>query len=224
MAGFQAAQLVLAEGCRRERLFEAIGGLVAAGARGGPRRLPALVSAVATSVTAVLSLDATVARADAGGLRHGVASAHEPAAVSVRALESTPAAAHRNRAAQSSTSGVPPGRRPASPRTCPAGRPCRDGVSEEGKLPDVTGGATPVGKQAPRSSPTGRLLRTNSGSAGRDRRSLTEGEASAPRRTGDALLPRTTTSTRDARPRRHRDAQCASWRRIACAIACASER
>jgi hypothetical protein len=33
MAGFLAALLVLAEGC--ERLFEALGGLVAAGARGG---------------------------------------------------------------------------------------------------------------------------------------------------------------------------------------------
>ena len=58
--GFLAALLVLAEGCRREGLFEAMGGLVAAGARGSPRRLLALVFAVATAVTAVLSLDATV--------------------------------------------------------------------------------------------------------------------------------------------------------------------
>jgi arsenical pump membrane protein len=58
--GFLAALLVLAEGCRREGLFEAMGGLVAAGARGSPRRLLALVFAVAAAVTAVLSLDATV--------------------------------------------------------------------------------------------------------------------------------------------------------------------
>jgi arsenical pump membrane protein len=58
--GFLAALLVLAEGCRREGLFEAMGGLVAGGARGSPRRLLALVFAVATAVTAVLSLDATV--------------------------------------------------------------------------------------------------------------------------------------------------------------------
>jgi arsenical pump membrane protein len=58
--GFLAALLVLAEGCRREGLFEALGGLVAAGARGSPRRLLALVFAVATATTAVLSLDATV--------------------------------------------------------------------------------------------------------------------------------------------------------------------
>jgi len=58
--GFLAALLVLAEGCRREGLFDAMGGLMAAGARGSPRRLLALVFAVAGSVTAVLSLDATV--------------------------------------------------------------------------------------------------------------------------------------------------------------------
>ncbi len=58
--GFLAALLVLAEGCRREGLFDAMGGLMAAGARGSPRRLLALVFAVAAGVTAVLSLDATV--------------------------------------------------------------------------------------------------------------------------------------------------------------------
>ena len=51
---------MLAEGCRREGLFDAMGGLMAAGARGSPRRLLALVFAVAATVTAVLSLDATV--------------------------------------------------------------------------------------------------------------------------------------------------------------------
>jgi arsenical pump membrane protein len=58
--GFLAALLVLAEGCRREGLFDAMGGLMAASARGSPRRLLALVFAVAATVTAVLSLDATV--------------------------------------------------------------------------------------------------------------------------------------------------------------------
>jgi arsenical pump membrane protein len=58
--GFLAALLVLAEGCRREGLFEAMGGLMARGARGSPRRLLALVFAIAAGVTAVLSLDATV--------------------------------------------------------------------------------------------------------------------------------------------------------------------
>jgi arsenical pump membrane protein len=58
--GFLAALLVLAEGCRREGLFDAMGGLMAAGARGSPRRLLALVFAVAGAITAVLSLDATV--------------------------------------------------------------------------------------------------------------------------------------------------------------------
>ena len=58
--GFLAALLVVAEGCRREGLFDAMGGLVAAGSRGSPRRLLALVFAVAAAVTAVLSLDATV--------------------------------------------------------------------------------------------------------------------------------------------------------------------
>ena len=58
--GFLAALLVLAEGCRREGLFDAMGGLMAVGARGRPRRLLALVFVVAATVTAVLSLDATV--------------------------------------------------------------------------------------------------------------------------------------------------------------------
>jgi arsenical pump membrane protein len=58
--GFLAALLVLAEGCRREGLFDAMGGLMAAGADGSPRRLLALVFAVAGATTAVLSLDATV--------------------------------------------------------------------------------------------------------------------------------------------------------------------
>jgi arsenical pump membrane protein len=58
--GFLAALLVLADGCRREGLFVAIGTLMARAAAGRPRRLLALVFLVASVVTAVLSLDATV--------------------------------------------------------------------------------------------------------------------------------------------------------------------
>ncbi len=58
--GFLAALLVLADGCRRAGLFDALGGVMAAGARGQPRRLLALVFAVAAITTAILSLDATV--------------------------------------------------------------------------------------------------------------------------------------------------------------------
>jgi arsenical pump membrane protein len=58
--GFLAALLVLADGCRREALFTALGALMARGARDDPRRLLVLVFAVASGVTAVLSLDATV--------------------------------------------------------------------------------------------------------------------------------------------------------------------
>jgi len=58
--GFLAALLVLAEGCRRDGLFDAIGALLAVRARGEPRRLLALVFLVASAVTAALSLDATI--------------------------------------------------------------------------------------------------------------------------------------------------------------------
>jgi arsenical pump membrane protein len=58
--GLLAALLVLADGCRREGLFDAIGATMARAARGDPRRLLALVFLCASSVTAVLSLDATV--------------------------------------------------------------------------------------------------------------------------------------------------------------------
>jgi arsenical pump membrane protein len=57
---FLAALLLLAEGCRREGLFAALGGMMAARAGTDPRRLLALVFAVATAVTIVLGLDATV--------------------------------------------------------------------------------------------------------------------------------------------------------------------
>ena len=58
--GFLAALLVLADGCRRDGLFDAIGALLAVRARGEPRRLLALVFLVASAVTAALSLDATI--------------------------------------------------------------------------------------------------------------------------------------------------------------------
>jgi arsenical pump membrane protein len=52
--------LLIAEGCRREGLFDALGAVMARGARGSPQRLLAFVFAVAAMVTAVLSLDATI--------------------------------------------------------------------------------------------------------------------------------------------------------------------
>src|SRR3954469_7720864 len=58
--GFLAALLVLADGCREAGLFDALGAAMAAGARGRPRRLLAMVFAVAAATTAVLSLDATI--------------------------------------------------------------------------------------------------------------------------------------------------------------------
>jgi arsenical pump membrane protein len=58
--GFLAALLVLADGCRRAGVFDALGAAMAAGARGQPRRLLGLVFAAAAGTTAVLSLDATV--------------------------------------------------------------------------------------------------------------------------------------------------------------------
>ncbi len=57
---FLAALLLIAEGCRREGLFAALGGLMATRAGGDARRLLAFVFAVATAVTIVLGLDATV--------------------------------------------------------------------------------------------------------------------------------------------------------------------
>ncbi|MBV9605597.1 MAG: hypothetical protein JO027_10835 [Solirubrobacterales bacterium] len=58
--GFLAALLVLADGCRRAGMFDALGALMASGARGRPGRLLAMVFLVAAGATAVLSLDATV--------------------------------------------------------------------------------------------------------------------------------------------------------------------
>ncbi len=58
--GFLAALLVLADGCRREGLFDALGALLAVRSRGDERRLLALVFAAASAVTILLGLDATV--------------------------------------------------------------------------------------------------------------------------------------------------------------------
>jgi arsenical pump membrane protein len=58
--GFLAALLLLAEGCRREGLFAALGRIMARRAQTRPLRLLSLVFAAACAVTAVLGLDATV--------------------------------------------------------------------------------------------------------------------------------------------------------------------
>jgi arsenical pump membrane protein len=58
--GFLAALLLIAEGCRREGLFSAIGDLMARRSGSSERRLLALVFGVASVVTIVLGLDATV--------------------------------------------------------------------------------------------------------------------------------------------------------------------
>ncbi len=58
--GFLAALLVLAGQCGQAGLFDALGGAMALGARGRPRRLLAMVFGIAAATTAVLSLDATV--------------------------------------------------------------------------------------------------------------------------------------------------------------------
>lgn len=57
---FLAALLLIAEGCRRHGLFEAIGDLIADRSRGGATRLLALVFTACSLVTIVLGLDATV--------------------------------------------------------------------------------------------------------------------------------------------------------------------
>ena len=58
--GFLAALLVLADGCRRAGMFDALGAGMALGSRGRPVRLLAMVFLAAAATTAVLSLDATV--------------------------------------------------------------------------------------------------------------------------------------------------------------------
>ncbi|MBV9413811.1 MAG: hypothetical protein JO363_02440 [Solirubrobacterales bacterium] len=58
--GFLAALLVLADGCRRAGMFDALGAGMALGSRGRPLRLLAMVFLAGAATTAVLSLDATV--------------------------------------------------------------------------------------------------------------------------------------------------------------------
>ncbi len=58
--GFLAALLVLADGCRRAGVFEALGAVMAIDSAGRPRRLLAMVFLAAAGTTAVLSLDATI--------------------------------------------------------------------------------------------------------------------------------------------------------------------
>ena len=58
--GFLAALLVLADGCRRAGMFDALGSVMALGSRGSSGRLLGMVFLVAAGTTAVLSLDATI--------------------------------------------------------------------------------------------------------------------------------------------------------------------
>ncbi|MGW0336392.1 SLC13 family permease [Streptomyces sp. NPDC003011] len=60
VVGFLAAVLVLAHFCAVEGLFQACGAWMARRAAGSPRRLLAAVFVLASAITAVLSLDATV--------------------------------------------------------------------------------------------------------------------------------------------------------------------
>jgi arsenical pump membrane protein len=57
---FLVALLVLADGCRRAGLFDALGSAMAGGSRGSSRRLLAMAFLAAAATTAALSLDATV--------------------------------------------------------------------------------------------------------------------------------------------------------------------
>ena len=57
--GFLAALLLIAEGARREGLFEAIGALMESRSRDSAARLLGLVVVIASAVTALLGLDAT---------------------------------------------------------------------------------------------------------------------------------------------------------------------
>jgi arsenical pump membrane protein len=58
--GFLAALLLLADGCRRAGLFDALGALMARGSQDRPLRLLALVFVVASGVTVALGLDPTI--------------------------------------------------------------------------------------------------------------------------------------------------------------------
>jgi arsenical pump membrane protein len=58
--GFLAALLLIADGCRREGLFDALGTIMAYGSQDSPRRLLAIVFVVASGVTVALGLDPTI--------------------------------------------------------------------------------------------------------------------------------------------------------------------
>lgn len=58
--GFLAAMLLIADACRREGLFDAMGAVMARGSGGSPQRLLAFVFVTAAAITAILSLDATI--------------------------------------------------------------------------------------------------------------------------------------------------------------------
>ncbi len=58
--GFLAAMLLIADGCRRQGLFDALGAVMARGSGANPQRLLAFVFVIATVITTVLSLDATI--------------------------------------------------------------------------------------------------------------------------------------------------------------------
>jgi arsenical pump membrane protein len=60
VVGFLIAILVLGEACRAEGLFDYLGNLLSRTARGSPYRLLAATFVIAATVTAALSLDATV--------------------------------------------------------------------------------------------------------------------------------------------------------------------
>ena len=85
---FLAALLVLADGCRRAGLFEAVGAAMATGARGDPRRLLALVFAAAGRDDRGAEPRRDGGAADADRLRDGRAAARQPAAARLRVLAS----------------------------------------------------------------------------------------------------------------------------------------
>jgi arsenical pump membrane protein len=82
--GFLAAVLLIADGCRREGLFDALGALMARGAGGSPQRLLAFVFVIAAAVTAVLSLDANVVLLTPVVFATAARNAHERQATCVR--------------------------------------------------------------------------------------------------------------------------------------------
>ena len=85
--GFLAALLLLADGCRRAGLFDALGAVDGRRRHGGePRRLLAMVFVVAGGTTAVLSLDATIVLLTPDRVRHRGAAANQPAPARLRLL------------------------------------------------------------------------------------------------------------------------------------------